>query len=905
MDQNLIRTDLLPPSLTTGVLVVLAFAGLAAWALCHWALRRYGSGRFNVFVRALLSLPLGVGGSWLALQALARCCHLATPWPLFLAAVGAAVSIETVSAFYAHECARVSPWTARTLVFCRMAAVATAFFVLLQPVVIGERERTVNRRVVVLVDDSSSMRFKDTLLSDAEREELKAALELEELPEEGMTRAEMVRRLLSARGKDGFLEQVKRKYALDIFRFGNGLRRLASLDEEIPVDAKEEHFRSATDVTKALEQVLKEVPAEEISSVILFSDGRHNGDAGVESVARRLGGAGIAVSTVVVGGTAKPFDLAVAAANSQESVFLGDKVRFTVTVSASHANGRRSKVRLFKETKDGESVSREQLDEREFAVEGEEWRKDFRFSDEPGEKGVYRYFAEVEGAEGELFPSNNVRSLDVAVSDDRTNVLLVDSRPRWEYRYLRNLFYGRDKSVHLQDWLVHPDVIDGVEPTNRVPASAARPFGESEAGGFPVDLESWRQFDVIILGDVGEDVLTPDAVESIRTCVEDRGALLVLISGAEAMPAAIRDQKLRDLMPVMFEPDGESHRAAPEDAFRFALTAAGRGHVVMNQSSSISENEDIWQNIADFHWRLPVLGVKPGAEVLAYAQPKKEGGVSGDNAIAESIAASIEEDPESALKRLEDMRQEQNRNALVTAVARGKGKVLMLTTDSMWRLRSKLGDEIHHRFWGQVMRWGAGERMRAGNAHVRIGTDQLRYGAGETVKAYVRMLDERYNGVNGLQPRLMFKTPKADDPAMSLTLVQRPDANGFYECEITGCTEPGSYSLTLACPEAEQKLGELCPHELATSFVVVTAKNPSEEVDLTATREAAERIAKATDGQVMGPKEFVALDGDFGGGSKQVSDRVEYPLWSLPPLFLLIVVLLTVEWIVRKKASLA
>ena len=63
------------------------------------------------------------------------------------------------------------------------------------------------------------------------------------------------------------------------------------------------------------------------------------------------------------------------------------------------------------------------------------------------------------------------------------NVLLVDGRPRWEYRYLRNLFYGRDKSVHLQDWLVHPDSIYGIQPKLLEYASASRPFGQSAQRG--------------------------------------------------------------------------------------------------------------------------------------------------------------------------------------------------------------------------------------------------------------------------------------------------------------------------------------------------------------------------------------------------------------------------------------
>ena len=324
----------------------------------------------------------------------------------------------------------------------------------------------------------------------------------------------------------------------------------------------------------------------------------------------------------------------------------------------------------------------------------------------------------------------------------------------------------------------------------------------------------------------------------------------------------------------------------------------------MNQSSSSAENEEIWQNMPEFRWRIPVKGVKAGAEILAYARPKNKGGEADMTAVTQSIAATIEEDPEVALRRLEEMRGEQGRNSLIVASTRGKGKVLMINTDSMWRLRSKAGDHLHHRFWGQVMRWGAGEKLRAGNDHVRIGTDQLRYGAGEPVKAFVRMLDKDFNGMEGMEPRLVLRRPDGDSRASAFYPMPRPDANGFYECEITGCDTPGVYTLNLECQKAVKVLGDKYPQGLETSFVVVTAKRPAEDVDITATRETAERIAKATGGRVLSPSEYVTLDDDFGGGSKSLQDRVEYQLWSLPPIFLLIVALLTAEWILRKRVSL-
>ena len=202
------------------------------------------------------------------------------------------------------------------------------------------------------------------------------------------------------------------------------------------------------------------------------------------------------------------------------------------------------------------------------------------------------------------------------------------------------------------------------------------------------------------------------------------------------------------------------------------------------------------------------------------------------------------------------------------------------------------------------MRWGAGEKLRSGNMFARIGTDQLRYGAGETVKAYVRFLDESHNGIDGLEPRILVRAP-GDARVAAFRAEKRPDSNGVYECEIPGCEKPGSYMLSLDCQKARDALGPRYPDGLTTTFVVVTAKQPSEEVDITATRNQVERVAAATGGTVLTPSEYVKLDADFGGGSKRISDRVEFHLWSLPPLFLLVIAFLTTEWILRKRASLA
>ena len=51
---------------------------------------------------------------------------------------------------------------------------------------------------------------------------------------------------------------------------------------------------------------------------------------------------------------------------------------------------------------------------------------------------------------GEVFAQNNAYPITLSVTADRTRVLLIDRRPRWEFRYLKNLLATRDSTVQLQ-----------------------------------------------------------------------------------------------------------------------------------------------------------------------------------------------------------------------------------------------------------------------------------------------------------------------------------------------------------------------------------------------------------------------------------------------------------------------
>ena len=754
------------------------------------------------------------------------------------------------------------------------------------------------------------------------------------------------------------LRRLPSRYGVQHFELG---RRLLPMTSALAL-TNQPAQSSATDFTTALESILTAIPSEQLAGVLLLTDGIHNGDAAVEPVARQLGARGVHVSSVLVGSSYAPFDLAVADISAPESVFLGDKVRVRGVLNASQASGKEAKISLLL---DGEKV-----DETTIPISDDNFRREFALSHAPTNNGLARYELSIENIPGERFPSNNTWKVDVAVSDDRTHVLLVDDYPRWDFRYLRNLFYARDKSVHLQYVLMHPDKIEGVDVTNRPPAaSASRPFGEAEAGALPESPEEWRKFDVVILGDIGPDVLTPEMQASLAECVQDRGALLVTIAGPRAMPHAFpTNSPLAALLPFDYDAasvvvegnreqgpgnreqandatnkrtNGQTNKrdfwTAPEKAYSIALTPAGRQHPVMQQSSSMSENEQLWKSLPKCHWRFPIITARSGAEIIAYAEPEEDG-----DAVAEATTAR------NAAAQMEAERLRRERQAIIIAHNVGRGKVLALNTDESWRLRYRIGDVRHHRFWGQIIRWGLGERLRSGTAQLRVGTERMTYTPHEPVRILARVLNPDFTPVTDATLRAAVRsaqsgreqksgnreqradtvpqpineqtnkrTNESSEQRSNGSTVQRsnepaesaiadfayvPDSQGLYEAFIPPIAEPGAYTVTLLDPERYSEEGE--GHEVSTMFFIASSRRPIEMANVSASRETVDALARWTGGRVVSPHEANELAEDFGEGNRTVREPVEIALWCRPWLFLLLVALVFAEWVLRKMRGL-
>ena len=125
----------------------------------------------------------------------------------------------------------------------------------------------------------------------------------------------------------------------------------------------------------------------------------------------------------------------------------------------------------------------------------------------------------------------------IALDLGELNVLIVESYPRWEYRFLRNALM-RDPGVNVSVLLLHPELPPGA--------------GLNYIRKFPDTREQLAKFDVVFLGDVGigENELTGEQCDRLRDLVDQQRSGLVFMPGQRGRQLTFLNHPLGELIPV-------------------------------------------------------------------------------------------------------------------------------------------------------------------------------------------------------------------------------------------------------------------------------------------------------------------------------------------------------------------
>lgn len=636
----------------------------------------------------------------------------------------------------------------------------------------------------------------------------------------------------------------------------------------------------STKLTDALERVLEDTPKENLTGVIIVSDGCDRSQTSPLTIATTFADQKIPVHAIVIGNQNPVVDASVATVNAPNQIYSKDQVTVNANLHFDQLKGETATVRFYRD--------QELLETKSIPIVSHQQRTTVLFTDTPQEIGMKHYVIKIDALRMDRFSGNNQRELTVWVTNDRLKVLIVEQRPRWEFRYLKNLFAGRDKNVSLQYVLLAPDRLAGVPDPFPMVASTSRAFDDCEANRLPESELEWLKFDVIVLGDIEPDELNEGAQRTIEKFVSQRGGTLVVISGPNSMPHKFEATPLYNLLPTQ---SSTNKRGESNSPFRLRLTNDGVSSPLFSNLSGdpgipqASQNS-VWERLPILHWRHSHANAKPGATVLAWADHSNtadgdaitDGGSPNDNV--------------------------SHKSALILWHRYGGGKVLQMNFDQTWRLRYWNGDEPHHRFWGKVMRWGTEDRLGLGTELVRLGLDKTKYRTQESIIAKVRLVeDDLTEEPNSDSIRCLLS--RDGETISDAPLVLHHDSGGLLQARLTLPKTPGRYRIEIVGSRVDRLLlrEKKAGQSVFTEFYVEDNPADDEANDLVASTAVLAPIANLTGGQLLDSNSYQILMETIRKKNNQNLNQIAKPVWDVWPIGCLFLVLVFCEWSIRKRCG--
>ncbi|MEY2411005.1 MAG: hypothetical protein QOF48_3675 [Verrucomicrobiota bacterium] len=757
-------------------------------------------------------------------------------------------------------------WRRHTLTVLRVIFMALLLALLLRPVLAFTVEGSVRRVLVMLLDGSSSMQIKDPRLDANDQKRAAIARNLLD-PRAGLNQAldrshareyEQVARLdltkaILKNERLNLLPRLDKEFDLSAFSFGQGVAELSARKAETNSPAKDGAV--SVDQFDWVDRLGATAPTTAIGDGIREVLNRKRGQplAGIVLVTDGVNNSGSQprdaaalarqenVPLFIYGvGITSPRDIIIQNLFAPDVTFVKDEVPVTVRVRAQGLSGESAELQL---KLGDQTVATRTIN---FSGDGEQVVA-LKFT--PQSLGEFELTASIEARPDETVKDNNSRMQRLKVIDAKIKVLLVDQAPRWEFRYLQAMLL-RDRRVELKCYLV-----EGDKGISRVADSPYLPE-------FPARRDELFKYDLVILGDVDPKILNAQHQDNLNKLVSDFGGGLLVVAGKRFMPGQYRRSAIDKLLPVEFDPPTLESSQDPiaEKPVKLQLTAAGRANAMLRFSDKDEENAQLWAQLPPVYWVARVSRPKPAAEVLL-----------------------VDPDPakESRFGKM----------PVVAVQQYGLGQVLYIGTDNTWRWRKNAGDFYYTAMWGQIAQRVSIQRLLGVSRRTQLTTDRQNYLTGDRVTVYARL----YSGV-GFDPILepsvkaAFGLKNGSGARPEVILRSIPEQPAMYRGEFVA-PAAGAYSFWVESDPA--------------TLLDFNVSEPKFEFGETAMNEGLLReLAATTGGQFFREEDLHKLPELISAKTERVQSPMEVELWASPLYFILMLSVVTVEWVVRKLSHL-
>jgi hypothetical protein len=460
------------------------------------------------------------------------------------------------------------------------------------------------------------------------------------------------------------------RYHVHWFAFDGSARSLDEADvATLKPSGSSAHFGEGIEAACSHVRAIGKHPVR----LLLVSDGNDRGQLDPVETARRFGIAVDVLSPSVPKGATPT--VTIAEVQSARRVLLGSDTIFRVALDGRQPASK-DRPLVVHVTEDGKNI----LDH-PIVLKAGHVEETLQLSYRPASVGVKQYgFHLTAGAE----PSAKPYPLAVQVVDGKYEVLILEDRWRWEYKYLHRLFED-DPSFRFSALL------------NRgggAHMQFASPDRRVNLIGFPQSKADLEGFDTFVLGDVDPGKWPRGLATDLARLVADEGRSLVVIAGPD-LANLLEIPELHAILPIELTPDSGKPIDGP---------IAVRLRTDSGTSPFFFQLRGDNRELTPFDQIYPVLRKRPGATVLVEA-------VNERNAYG-------------------------NRIVLAEHTV-GRGRVLFVGTDTLWKWHTLApnsdGPTPYSIFWQQAFRAMTPARSNAAGVNLWLTAKRSRAEVGRPI----------------------------------------------------------------------------------------------------------------------------------------------------------------------------
>ena len=461
----------------------------------------------------------------------------------------------------------------------------------------------------------------------------------------------------------------------------------------------------------------------------------------------------------------------------------------------------------------------------------------------PGEAGARDLRFSIDPMPNEENVKNNQELRPLLVSEAKRRVLYVEGEPRWEFKFIRRAEED-DTTIDLVSMLRTSE--------NKIYRQGIKDPSEL-AEGFPTRGEDLFSYSGIIIGSVDAAYFSPMQRELLREYVGRRGGGILFLGGRMALSeGGWGTSDVNELLPAFLPNDRNSFHRNPATV---ELTPSGTESAITRLLDDPAKNAERWKKLAYLADYQDAGTPKPGASVLAQVNAGRR------------------------------------KLPLLITQPYGHGRTAILATGGTWRwqMAEALGDHSHDLFWQQLIRWLVAETpgpvMATISPHLLMDTGKIQLAAD--------VHDAQFQPVLNAHVSAHLFGP--DNSSTFLDLSPSQQIPGRYEADWNA-DKTGGYLADISATDHNSR------QELGRDTVTFRREDGVAENFHTAqNRRLLQQLSKETNGRYWQPNEVKTLPQEITYSEAGISVRQTYPIWNMPIVFLLLLGMLSTEWLLRRK----